>query len=224
MSLALIFQGMQWYFYNSNSIMSLEASFLLLSGIISLCLAIFARNTESTVAASIISLAWMSTAGVIFYKGLNAPTEAATLFATSVAQFILLVFSQLTIRGRIRAQHNEYVEGTHISQRNIDFYLSRNNANQPQYGALSSFVDPINLNNNKIASSPPQKGTTSPAPRTPSPSLLSSNNNSPFGGNASSNTSSPVKVQTTMSAAAMETPDVVRASYKALLSKYELDS
>lgn len=188
---------------------------LALTGSVSCCLCLFhgVVKRDAVIAASVVSALWTLGAALAIARVAPGPREALTLLGSGAAQLLSAVLLA-ALPSETWSAAEESVAMLHQRRR------------AREYGALSSFVDPIAQVS--AAAQPAAAGAakTSPQlsavrdspPRTPSPfgsvhsrSVGTSPHRSAGGGVGGNQTP-------------LETPDVIRASYKELLAKYELDS
>lgn len=230
--IVLLYQGAMWSQTQNNTWIGTAA--LVLVGGSCICLALFGqkKRTEGVVAATIVSAFWTVAAAVAFEKE-EFPTQAWTLLAAAIIQ----VFSSILGSAFISASEDEGFPSYGVYAPIPHSQATRN------YGALSSFIDPLSTISRPRPASGSQtslgsnaSATISAAHATQQHSPLASphilgRTPSPFG-SASSITTSPHKFMptnslATLSAAAAtpkETPEDIKQSYKALWEKYDLDS
>jgi hypothetical protein len=187
LGLALIYLGAEWVASRSDGGNWAYGLCLLLVGAQACLLASLGADEVAAVAVAVL---WTVGAALLFLHVLDAPLQAYLLAGTALAQSIACLLAQALPRRPARASSVVFEPPATTSQ----------------YGALSSFVDPLSASSRLSPKTSPQLEPV----RTPSP----------FGARASP--MRPLPVSAALST--RETPSEVRASYRALLSKYDLDT
>ena len=224
--LLLVYECSMWYVQGGTWI---GTAALALVGGSCLCLVLFGQrnHSEGVVAATIISAFWTVGAAIAFAKE-QAMVPAWTLVASAIAQVTSSV-AGAAISKRKRSNGSGFTDDEDFLNSPAASQTGRRN-----YGALSSFVDPLSAGS-RIGPSASQGSlasmhssashqqaaavhspTTSPLGRTPSP----------FGSHNSPHRLAPASLASLSAAAATpkETPEDIKQSYKALWEKYDLDT
>ena len=219
--LALLWEGADWV-SEASTLPWAWSGLLALTGATTCTLSVLHGQVarEAVVAATVVSSLWTLAATLVFLRFLGTEREGVTLGVSAVAQIVGVVFLSMISLPDDALSAAAREAGT--AEENAVLFERRQRVRE--YGALSSFVDPVSVSPQLHASAAPGGGGGDGASVRSSPGLSAVRDTpprtpSPFG--LASGTS-PHR----SSAAAMptETPEVIRASYRELLKRYELDS